>query len=63
MGPPLGHILLGGALAGGPVGMVGDHGPDAVKDPASHFAIVNYLQRSPRGEAKAALRLLASQRR
>lgn len=36
---------------------------DAVKDPASHLAVVNYLQRSPRGEAKAALRLLASQRR
>jgi hypothetical protein len=32
---------------------------DAVKDPASHFAIVNYLQRSPRAAAKAALRSLA----
>ena len=36
---------------------------DAVKDPASHFAFVNYLQRSPRAEAKAALQSLASQRR
>jgi hypothetical protein len=33
----------------------------AVKDPASHFAIVNYLQRSPLAVAKAALRSLAEQ--
>jgi hypothetical protein len=30
----------------------------AVKDPASHFAVVNYLQRSPRPAAKAALQSL-----
>jgi hypothetical protein len=33
---------------------------DAVKDPASHFAIVNYLRRSPQAAAKAALRSLAA---
>lgn len=32
---------------------------DAMKDPASHFAVVSYLQRSPRAAAKAALRSLA----
>jgi hypothetical protein len=31
----------------------------AVRDPAAHFLIVNYLQRSPRSAAKAALRQLA----
>jgi len=36
---------------------------DAVKDPASHFAVVNYLQRSPHAAAKAALRLLADKPR
>jgi hypothetical protein len=36
---------------------------NAVKDPASHFAIVNYLQRSPRAAAKAMLRSLAEQPR
>jgi hypothetical protein len=36
---------------------------DAVKDPASHFAVVSYLQRSPRAEAKTALRSLAGQSR
>jgi hypothetical protein len=36
---------------------------DAVKDPASHFAIVNYLQRSPHAAAKAALRSLTAQTR
>jgi hypothetical protein len=34
---------------------------DAVKDPASHFEVVNYLQRSPRPAAKAALRSLAEE--
>jgi hypothetical protein len=34
---------------------------NVVKDPATHFAIVNYLQRSPRPDAKAALRSLADQ--
>jgi hypothetical protein len=33
---------------------------DAVKDPASHFLIVNYLQRSPLPVAKAALRQFAN---
>jgi hypothetical protein len=36
---------------------------DAVKDPASHFAVVNYLQRSPRAAAKAALQSLTNERR
>lgn len=36
---------------------------DVVKDPASHFAVVNYLQRSPRAAAKAALQSLANERR
>jgi hypothetical protein len=36
---------------------------DAVKDPASHFAVVNYLRRSPHATAKAALRSLADQPR
>lgn len=35
---------------------------NAVKDPAAHFMIVNYLQRSPSLAAKAALRLLARER-
>jgi hypothetical protein len=35
---------------------------NAVKDPASHFAVVSYLQRSPRPAAKAALRSLAADR-
>jgi hypothetical protein len=34
---------------------------DAVKDPAAHFAVVNYLQRSPHAAAKAALLSLAGQ--
>jgi hypothetical protein len=34
---------------------------NAVKDPAAHFMIVNYLQRSPRPSAKAALRLLGKE--
>ena len=33
---------------------------DAIKDPASHFAVVSYLQRSPRSDARAALRSLQS---
>ena len=36
---------------------------DAVKDPASHFAIVNYLQRSPRAAARAALQSIADKHR
>jgi hypothetical protein len=36
---------------------------DAVKDPASHFAVVNYLQRSPHAAAKAALQALTNERR
>jgi len=36
---------------------------DALKDPASHFAVVSYLHRSPRTEAKAALRVLVDQAR
>jgi hypothetical protein len=32
---------------------------NAVKDPAAHFMIVNYLQRSPHAAARAALRSLA----
>jgi hypothetical protein len=36
---------------------------DAVKDPGSHFAIVNYLQRSPRPAAKQALQWLAGEPR
>jgi hypothetical protein len=36
---------------------------NAVKDPAAHFAVVNYLRRSPRAAAKAALRSLADQPR
>ena len=32
---------------------------DAVKDPASHFAIVNYLRRSPHAAARASLELVA----
>jgi hypothetical protein len=36
---------------------------DALKDPASHFAVVSYLHRSPRTEAKAALRVLVDQPR
>jgi hypothetical protein len=32
---------------------------NAVKDPAAHFLIVSYLQRSPRSAAKDALRKLA----
>jgi hypothetical protein len=35
---------------------------NAVKDPAAHFMIVNYLQRSPNPAAKAALRSLARER-
>jgi hypothetical protein len=34
-----------------------------LKDSASHFAVVNYLQRSPQAVAKAALRSLANQPR
>jgi hypothetical protein len=36
---------------------------DVLKDSASHFAVVNYLQRSPQAVAKAALRSLANQPR
>jgi hypothetical protein len=36
---------------------------DVVKDPGSHFAIVNYLQRSPRVAAKLALQWLAAEPR
>lgn len=36
---------------------------DAIKDPAAHFAVVNYLQRSPRAAAKAALQSMAGQSR
>jgi hypothetical protein len=36
---------------------------DAVKDPASHFAVVNYLHRSPRAAAKAALQSIADKPR
>jgi hypothetical protein len=36
---------------------------DVVKDPSSHFAIVNYLQRSPRPAAKLALQWLAAEPR
>ena len=36
---------------------------DAVKDPASHFAVVNYLHRSPLAAAKAALRSFGSEPR
>jgi hypothetical protein len=36
---------------------------DAVKDPGSHFAIVNYLQRSPLPAAKQALQWLAAEPR
>jgi hypothetical protein len=36
---------------------------DVVKDPASHFAVVAYLQRSPHAAAKAALQSLASKSR
>lgn len=36
---------------------------DAVKDPASHFAIVSYLQRSPRAAAKAALQSMTDKPR
>jgi hypothetical protein len=32
---------------------------DAVKDPASHFAIVNYLRRSPHAVARAAVQSIA----
>jgi hypothetical protein len=35
----------------------------ALKDPASHFAVVSYLQRNPHAAAKAALRTLAEQPR
>jgi hypothetical protein len=36
---------------------------DAVKDPASHFAVVNYLHRSPHDAAKAALQWVAGKSR
>jgi hypothetical protein len=36
---------------------------DALQDPSSHFAVVNYLQRSPRASAKAALQSMTDKTR